>query len=67
MEIKNVASFDEMQGFLKADGRNYVLLYKKGSEVSDCSYNSLLSALQQMDKVNVLRFWYGEKHLQIFL
>ncbi len=53
MEIKNVASFDEMQGFLDPNGRNYVLLYKKGSEVSDCSYKSLVSALEKMDKVNV--------------
>lgn len=53
MEIKNVASFDEMKGFLNPESRNYVLLYKKGSEVSDCSYNSLVTALQKMDKVNV--------------
>lgn len=53
MEIKNVTSFDEMQGFLNPSSRNYVLLYKKGSEVSDCSYNSLVSALEKLDKINV--------------
>ena len=53
MEIKNISSFDEMQSFLSPKSRNYVLLYKKGSEVSDCSYNSLVSALDKSDKINV--------------
>jgi len=52
--IKEINSFDEMQSQLADKKRSYVLLYKKGSEVSDCSFQSLERAAQSADEVNVL-------------
>jgi len=52
--IKEINSFDEMQSQLTDNNRSYVLLYKKGSEVSDCSYQSLHRAAQSADEINVM-------------
>jgi glutaredoxin-like YruB-family protein len=38
---------------LKEEEKNYVLLYKKGSETSDCSYNSINEVLTTDIKVNI--------------
>jgi len=50
MELKNIGSHDEMLQFLKEGKKNYVLLYKKGTEASDCSYRNISKAV---DNVNV--------------
>jgi len=54
MGLKEINSFNELQlGFLEGK-KNYVLLYKKGSEASDCSYQSIDQALNEVKDVNVL-------------
>ena len=54
MILKSVNSRKEMLNLLKEESKNYVLLYKKGSEASDCSYKSIVTALKEVKGVNVL-------------
>lgn len=54
MAIKEISSLGEMQASLLDEKKSYVLLYKKGSEVSDCSYQSINEALLNLNDVNVL-------------
>lgn len=53
MAIKEIGSLNEMKANLKA-GKNYVLLYRKGSEASDCSYQSVNRAIAETKGVHVL-------------
>lgn len=53
MELKNIASYDEMMQFLKDGKRNYVLLYKRGAEASDCSYKNIAEALEKVHDIQV--------------
>ena len=43
-----------MLNLLEADKKNYVLLYKKGSETSDCSYSGVKQASALLENVNVM-------------
>ncbi len=43
-----------MQSVLKDDTRNYVLLFKKGSETSECSYKNIEYVLKDGIDVNVV-------------
>lgn len=43
-----------MLELLKKDEKNYVLLYKSGSEASECSLNNITEASQKLENVNVL-------------
>jgi len=52
--MKNISSYNEMQSLLKQDVRNYVLLFKKGSETSDCSYNNIEHAINDGVDVNIV-------------
>ena len=54
MTLRNISSHDEMQSLLKEDARNYVLLFKKGSETSECSYKNIEHVLEQGLDVNVV-------------
>lgn len=54
MTLKNISSYNEMQSSLKKDIRNYVLLYKKGSETSECSYKNIEHALNEGADVNIV-------------
>ncbi len=54
MAIKEIRSLNEMQSSLLDNKKNYVLLYKKGSEVSDCSYKSINEALSNLKDLHVL-------------
>lgn len=53
MELKNIASHDEMLQFLKDGKKSYVLLYKKGTEAGDCSYKNIAEALNKVKDVRV--------------
>lgn len=53
MELKNIGSYDEMLRFLKDGKKNYVLLYKKGTEASDCSYKNVAEALDNVKDIQV--------------
>jgi len=54
MTLKNISSHDEMQSSLKKDARNYVLLFKKGSETSECSYKNIEHAINDGVDVNIV-------------
>ena len=54
MGLREINSHSDMLGFLMEKRKNYVLLYKKGSEASDCSYKSIENSLREVKDVNVL-------------
>ena len=54
MAIREIKSYSGLQSGLVEGRKNYLLLYKKGSEASDCCYQSVSRALQQVVDVNVL-------------
>lgn len=55
MALKEIGSHDEMLKLLDDKKKTYVLLYKKGSETSECSYNNISKALEKVkEDVNVL-------------
>jgi glutaredoxin-like YruB-family protein len=60
MALKDIQSQQEMLNGLKADVKNYVLLYKKGSEVSDCSYDGLKKAAGSHPEVSAMAADVGE-------
>ena len=43
-----------MLNLLNEDSKNYVLLYKKGSEASDCSYNSIVNTINNISELNIM-------------
>lgn len=51
--MKQIASFEELQRELKQFKKYYLLLYKKGTENSDCAYNGLLKANYNSDNIAV--------------
>ena len=52
MALKEISSHKEMLEKLDSKAKSYILLYKKGSETSECSYNNLEEASEQ--GVNIL-------------
>jgi len=52
--MKDIVSYKEMLNLLEADKKNYVLLYKKGSETSDCSYSGVKQASALLENVNAM-------------
>ncbi len=54
MALKEVRSHEEMLGTLDEKKKNYILLYKKGSETSECSYKNIEAALIKVKDVNVV-------------
>ncbi len=54
MALKEISSHQEMLQLLDGKNKTYVLLYKKGSEGSDCAYNNIEKALEQTKDTNVL-------------
>ncbi len=53
MALREVSSYEEMLRTLDEKRKNYILLYKKGSEASDCSYKSIEQAAEKVKNVNV--------------
>jgi glutaredoxin-like YruB-family protein len=54
MALKEIKSHDEMLKLLDEKGKTYVLLYKKDSDSSECSYKNIEQALEKAKEVNVL-------------
>ena len=54
MVLKEINSHDELLQTLDEKGKNYVLLYKKGSETSECSYKNIEKATGNVKNVNVV-------------
>jgi len=54
MSLRSIESYTELQKSLDNNNRNFVLLYKKGSENSDCSYNNIVQVIKSGVEVNVV-------------
>ncbi len=54
MHIKEVTSHAEMLASITTSKRSYVLLYKKGSDASDCSYKMIAQAIDEIQDIIVL-------------
>lgn len=54
MAIHTILSMSELQKKLRNDQKNYLLLYKSGSESSDCSFRNLQNAANQLESANVM-------------
>jgi len=54
MALKEVSSHEEMLKNLNDKSKNYVLLYKKGSDTSNCSYENIEKAVAGVKNVNVV-------------
>lgn len=53
MALREIGSHEEMLRTLDEKKKNYILLYKKGSETSDCSYKNIERAVEKVKDVNV--------------
>ena len=53
MKTEAITSYDEMIGKIKGLDFAYVLLFKKGSEISECCLRNLTDAAQNLEKVKV--------------
>ena len=49
MNITNILSYQELETKLTKDKKSYLLLYKKGSEQSDCAMNHFSEASSEME------------------
>lgn len=49
--MKELNSYKELTDNLKSEGKSYLLLYKKGSEKSDCAYENYLSATKNISEI----------------
>lgn len=54
MKVKVVESNTDLQNQLKGAERTYLLLYKKGSELSECAYTGLNSLDDKYNRINLL-------------
>lgn len=54
MILNEVNSLNQMLTSLNAEEKNYVLLYKKGSSTSDCSFKNIEEVLKSGLKVNIV-------------
>jgi len=54
MALQSVSSLEEMLRLLKSDEKNYVLLYKSGSEASECSRRNIAEAAAKHNHVNII-------------
>ncbi len=52
--ITHVNSFDELQKLIENQERSYLLLYKKGSEQSDCAFEQFFNASQGINDIQLL-------------
>jgi len=51
--IKNINSHNELVEQLNKD-KTYVLLYKKGSDISECSYKNIIESIRSIADVNIM-------------
>lgn len=54
MAIQTIHSLQELKQTLKSDTKNYLLIYKSGSEASECALNNLQTAIEQIRAINIL-------------
>jgi glutaredoxin-like YruB-family protein len=53
MALREIGSHDEMLQLLDEKKKNYILLYKKGSETSECSYKNIEKVADKVKSINV--------------
>jgi len=53
MIVKEINSPDELQSHLKKNDKSYLLIYKKGSEQSDCAYSNYLDATKEIKNIGL--------------
>ncbi len=53
MKTQSIQSSEEFQAGLSKKGRSYLLLYKAGSEKSDCAYNNIQSTEAEGDDFTI--------------
>jgi len=53
MKIQEIASQKELTQKLNADKKNYLLLYKKGSEASECALGHIREITEEFEDLNV--------------
>lgn len=51
--MQEILSIEDLKSKLEAGVKNYVLIYKKGSEASDCSFGAIQEAYEKVKKVNI--------------
>jgi glutaredoxin-like YruB-family protein len=54
MALLQITSLSKLKSSFKNNTRNYALLYKPGSETSDCSYNSISKIVEDGIDINVV-------------
>ena len=54
MALKEIKSHEEMLQQFDSNSKNYVLLYKKGTENSDCSVRNIEQALGNVKNINIM-------------
>lgn len=54
MDIKNIQSYSNLMDELKDSKKNFLLLYKSGSEQSDCALSNLHNVEISVDEINFL-------------
>lgn len=54
MALQDIHSHKEMLEKLNTKGKSYVLLYKRGSEASDCSFKNLEESISQLRNILVM-------------
>jgi len=52
-KMKSIQSYSELCDLLKCNEQSFLLLYKKGSENSDCAYTQLSEAANETEEKNV--------------
>lgn len=54
MKIEEVKSHKELQEILKKNEKSYLLIYKKGSEQSDCAFSHFVEASNDINGIQLL-------------
>jgi len=54
MALQKIASQQELTAFLKEGQKTYLLLYRQGSEASECSYRNIESALNELKNIHLV-------------
>ncbi|MCK9290440.1 MAG: glutaredoxin domain-containing protein [Bacteroidales bacterium] len=54
MAVIHIDSHEQMLASLKKEGKNYVLIYKSGSESGKCSFDNVNQAAEKLTETNVL-------------
>jgi len=54
MKIKVVTSHDQMVGEIGKEEKAFVLLYRKGSEISECAYKNIADAMKDTKELHLI-------------